>query len=110
MSGEFSETVAAVWDEAAGRWRLRGREQATAQGANVFGNGDFEPVGAARDKRVVFEAQVKFCFSGDADDDRMDYGETFQFRILQWGIRDERAPNPTPLATTRAPAHSSHLW
>jgi len=91
MDNDTSETVTAVWDEGTGRWHLQGREQATAQAANVFGNGNFEPVGADSDKRIVFEAEVKFCFGAGADDDPTDYGEAFQFRLLQWGIRSERA-------------------
>ncbi len=86
MADAPRETASLVRDPVSGQMFLQGREVFTPDLANVFGNGDFQPVCRAGDQRIVFEAEVRYGFSAQADDDRTDQAEVYSFRLWGWSV------------------------
>ena len=76
-----SPKVVRQFDAKSGQHFLRGREEATADIANVFGDEDYRPL-SIYGGELCFEVEVRYCFfEGTVDD----WAEVHQFRAVVWG-------------------------
>ena len=91
MNTELRTTASRARDEVTGAFYLQGVETTTFDVTNVFGSGAGDPLTPDGHKSIYYEAEIRFAFAARADDDKLDYGEVFPFRLWVWKLTEDGA-------------------